>query len=363
MKIEIGESLGYSYLRNVKRCWLVQTNWKPSEHWVKQLTGDELEHEFQQIRDRVDPEGNVFKGTKNSRQFLKQAEIDVVGFDQDGAIHAMDVAFHEAGLNYLGGAYKRVLKKLLRTKLVLDAYHPAGAVRNVYFVSPKVHRGAQQPLEEVFGRLQEVYPSVNWHLLTNEIFTNEMLEPTLEKAESVSDTAELFVRSAKLLSLADSGSAIRHRRTSVLDESSANAGQTVSKTNSTASPTLQDMAQGLMRTLLEDHHSLLSESDRFNLMNADYCQEHLDLHLGGFPLLRHKQEGRSISGHDRYYEKVYAAQFLVSNNWWKRHHNHNAASLLRLVDGLIDKNTDNAGMSALNAHRAELLDYLDQAIS
>ena len=363
MKIEIGESLGYSYLRHVKRCWLVQTNWKPSEHWDRQLTDDGLEREFRQIRDRFDPEGNVFKGTKNSRQFLKQAEIDVVGFDQDGAIHAMDVAFHEAGLNYLGGANKRVLKKLLRTKLVLDAYHPAEAVRHIYFVSPKVHRGVQQPLEEIFDLLLSEYPSMNWHLLTNETFTNEMLEPTLEKAESVSDTAELFVRSAKLLSLADSGSAIRHRRTAVPDDSSANADRTVSKTNSTASPTLQDMVQGLMRTLLEDHHSLLSEFDRLNLMNTDYCQEHLDLHLGGFPLLRHKHEGRSISGHERYYEKVYAAQFLVSNNWWKRHHYHNAASLLRLVDGLIDKNTGNEGMSALNAHRAELLGYLDQAIS
>ena len=362
MKIEIGESLGYSYLRHVKRCWLVQTNWKPSEHWDRQLTDDALEQAFQEMQQRFDPDGNVFKGTKNSSQCLRQTEIDVVGVDQDGQIHAMEVAFHEKGLNYSDGA-DRVLKKLLRAKLALDAYHLSDTKRNVYFVSPKVHRGAQQPLEEVFGRLQEVYPSVNWHLLTNETFTNEMLEPTLERAESVSDTAELFVRSAKLLSLADSGSAIRHRRTAVPDYSSANADRTVSKTNSTASPTLQDMVQGLMRTLLEDHQSLLSESDQLNLMNPDYCQEHLDLHLGGLPLLRHKQEGRSISEHDRYYEKVYAAQFLVSNNWWKRHHYHNAASLLRLVDGLIDKNTGNEGMSALNAHRAELLGYLDQAIS
>ena len=363
MKIEIGESLGYSYLRHVKLCWLVQANWKASKYWAKRMSADALEEAFQEMQQRFDPDGNVFKGTKNSRQFLKQAEIDVVGIDKDGAIHAMDVAFHEAGLNYLGGADKRVLKKLLRTKLVLDAYHLAEVVRHIYFVSPKVNPGVLQPLEEIFDLLLSEYPSVNWHLLTNETFTNEMLEPTLEKAESVSDTAELFVRSAKLLSLADSGSAIRHRRTAVPDDSSANTGRTVSKTNSTASPTLQDMVQGLMRTLLEDHQSLLSESDRLNLMNTDYCREHLDLHLGGLPLLRHKQEGRSISEHDRYYEKVYAAQFLVSNNWWKRHHYHNAASLLRLVDGLIDKNTDNAGMTALNAHRAELLDFLDQAIS
>ena len=35
MKIEIGESLCYSYLRHVKECWLVQANWKASENWPK----------------------------------------------------------------------------------------------------------------------------------------------------------------------------------------------------------------------------------------------------------------------------------------------------------------------------------------
>ena len=46
MKIEIGESLGYSYLRHVKQCWLVQANWKVSEHWGKRQSDDTLESAF-----------------------------------------------------------------------------------------------------------------------------------------------------------------------------------------------------------------------------------------------------------------------------------------------------------------------------
>ncbi len=38
MKIEMGESLFYSWLRHVKACQIVQTNWKVSQHW-------ELKHE------------------------------------------------------------------------------------------------------------------------------------------------------------------------------------------------------------------------------------------------------------------------------------------------------------------------------
>ena len=93
MKIEIGESLCYSYLRHVKRCWLVQTNWKSSEHWTKRKTDAELEDLFQQMRQRFDRDGKVFKQTDSVGQFIQQGEIDVLGIDQDGDIHAVDVAF------------------------------------------------------------------------------------------------------------------------------------------------------------------------------------------------------------------------------------------------------------------------------
>jgi len=33
MKIEMGESLFYSWLRHVKECQVVQMNWKPSPSW------------------------------------------------------------------------------------------------------------------------------------------------------------------------------------------------------------------------------------------------------------------------------------------------------------------------------------------
>ena len=202
MKIEIGESLGYSYLRHVKRCWLVQANWKPSEHWDKSQTDEALERAFQEMRQKFDPDSSVFKKTTGSRQFLKQAEIDVVGVDQDGGIHAMEVAFHEAGLTYSGSTDKNVLKKMLGTKLILDAYHKVETKRNIYFASPKVNPKDQRPLEDIFHRLRQEYPSVQWHLMTNMEFNSNFLAPTLENAGKVADTSELFVRSVKLLKLA-----------------------------------------------------------------------------------------------------------------------------------------------------------------
>ena len=82
MKIEIGESLGYSYLRHVKQCWLVQVNWKASEHWAKHMTDAELEAMFAAMRQKFDPDGSVFKKSRDAAQFLRQGEIDVLGVNQ-----------------------------------------------------------------------------------------------------------------------------------------------------------------------------------------------------------------------------------------------------------------------------------------
>lgn len=201
MKIEIGESLCYSYLRHVKQCWLVQTNWKTSEHWDKKKSDSDLQSLFDSMRKRFDPDGRVFKGTKDAEQFLKQGEIDVVGVGQDGSIHTMEVAFHEAGLHFSGGGVDtRVLKKLLRAVLILKAYHPTKKL-HLYFASPKVHKAVQQPLKEAFAKLKKSYPEITWHLLINDDFTKDVVCPTLEKAKTVADTSELFVRASKLLNL------------------------------------------------------------------------------------------------------------------------------------------------------------------
>lgn len=37
MKIEIAESLVYSWLRKVRNCRIVQTNWKPAPEWARDI--------------------------------------------------------------------------------------------------------------------------------------------------------------------------------------------------------------------------------------------------------------------------------------------------------------------------------------
>ena len=364
MKIEIGESLCYSYLRHVKRCWLVQSNWKVSEHWDKQSSEEELEDLFSSMRDLFDRNGSVFKQTKDAGQFLKQGEIDVVGLCQDGSIHALDVAFHEAGLNYGGGADKRVLKKLLRAVLILKAYHASETELHVYFVSPKVQRAVQQLLEDIFTELEGEYPEIGWHLLTNDVFAEQVVRPTLEKAVEVADTSELFVRSAKLLELAGVGTVggSRARRSRVGSESAGvkNAATKLLAEESFISDRgkIQPLVQNLMETLLDDFPTLLNDADEHNMMDKERCKKVLGLRIGNHPLLRPQEEGREVGGRGRYYDTIYGSKFYLCSQWGKTYHLENARSLLRLVTGLIERRMGHPGLTALERHRAALQDYI-----
>ena len=356
MKVEIGESLGYSFLRHVKQCWLVQTNWKASESWDehKLLSDEKLEQEFSDMRQTFDPDGSVFGKTTSSSQLLKQSEIDVVGVGFGGDIYAVEVAFHENGLQYgsTQETQKRVLKKMLRTKLILDAYHPGKAKRHIYFASPKVNPTPQRSLEAIFDQLRQKYPSTDWRLLTNERFTKKLLARTLEKVGTAADTSELFVRSAKLLELgglleigAGASSSRQETPISAPDTSGKELGR------------IQPLVRNLMQTILEDFPSLLTESDRSKLMERSYCRDQLGLGLGGFALLRHQGEGVEINGQARYWQRAYADRYLVTNNWGRQYHRHNAAALLRWVEELIRRNAGQPGIAELESCLAAFQNY------
>lgn len=112
MKIEMGESLIYSWLRHEKLCQLVQTNWKVSPFW--ELGNRQEIEDFFVICRNYFLEKHSFDISKGCslEQFLKQAEIDGIGIaysTEAPYIYAVDVAYHEGGLNY-GGKDETITK-------------------------------------------------------------------------------------------------------------------------------------------------------------------------------------------------------------------------------------------------------------
>ena len=137
----------------------------------------------------------------------------------------------------------------------------------------------------------------------------------------------------------------------------------LSKSEGTQLDRVQPLVQDLMKSLLEDYPSLLTERDIENLMERDYCQKTLGFHLGGFPLLREREAGRKGSdndGHDRFYAKLYAGRFYLCSQWWRDDHLSNARSLLRFVGEIVDRDPNHPEIRDLDQHMEALGDYIDR---
>lgn len=117
MKIEICEQLLASWLKHIKGCQSVQTNWTVSPLTLKTFSESDFELPNLLIDEINNHEAykdaSVFKKSTFS-QMLLQCEIDVVGIKINNCaiekVYMIDSAFHENGLNY-GDDVSRIAKK------------------------------------------------------------------------------------------------------------------------------------------------------------------------------------------------------------------------------------------------------------
>lgn len=202
MKIEIGESAIYSWLRHIKGCKIVQTNWKTSPQWEGFHT-ERVYALIEQIKQRFP---HIFKKS-TPQQLLQQAEIDALGVCFTGGepfFYAVEVAFHEEGLRYGNEASERVAKKLLRIALLLYLQFNTKQGEIIFAtpkVQPKTLTQISQKLQDIVAFMQQKGFSYRFSFLANEKFEKEIIYPLKDIADEISDTTELFVRSYKLLCL------------------------------------------------------------------------------------------------------------------------------------------------------------------
>ncbi len=244
MKIEIAESMVYSWLRKVKNCRIVQTNWKSSPEWplvnVEELerlksaseayfaealtkidnscNNDTESAEFEAddaLTDTSDSSSLIFKKTAKLEQLISQTECDVLGLCLENGKYkaiAVEVAFHENGLNYSGGrkvTAKKIISKFLRTIIALRASFGVEEAELI-FASPHVKNATLQQVNQMMDELNaflenEKLTGFSVSVLFNEDFQTELIIPLVQSVEQhgASDGSELFVRALKLISLGD----------------------------------------------------------------------------------------------------------------------------------------------------------------
>ncbi len=204
MKIDMAESLVRSWLRHCKGCHLAELNWKPSPTWDAEPS-DLLAGVFRDARSRFP---DAIKQTSSIGQFLRQAEIDVLGvkFGAEGKVERLfgvDSAFHASGLSYGGNedTKNRLQKKFLRTALVLECYFPNAPIEAL-FVAPAATPRRLEFAREAVQEVREFYPDrgkVTFDLLGPEAFREKILDPVLDLHDTVADTSELFLRAWQMV--------------------------------------------------------------------------------------------------------------------------------------------------------------------
>lgn len=299
MKVEIGESLAYSWLKHIKKCQIVQLNWKLSSKWSKGNKNNLMENISTKFP-------SAFKKSAY-KQFISQAEIDALGFDFNSkTIYAVDVAFHENGLNYKNNV-ENITKKILRSVVVLESLFGGDEYKKeVFFISPKVCgeelKKLQQRLSEIHDFILNIKSDTKIFLIFNEDFKRDVLMPILNVSSTISDTSELFLRSYQLMNLFDL------RNCPVAEENTPTTSEKIGK-----------IVQKFFNELFSQNS--LTNDEITNLMDKEYSKKTFDVN---YPIIKLLENGadenaqRSVNGHKRYYAKIYNEKYLLCNDWYDR---------------------------------------------
>ena len=327
MKIEMGESLFYSWLRHVKECQIVQTNWTTSGQWPL-MHDDELE-EIKSVTDDYFHEKygyDIYKKTASLSQLLQQAESDAVGIAiQDGfnKVFAVDVAFHGAGLNYGDrvSTIQKIIRKYLRTAMCIYGYLDTRDAE-IIFASPKINRSVLEGVLPCIEDMQNIMDNLRFHfrfrILANKDFRDKVLFPILKVSNGVADTNELFIRSYQMVQMFDGYrdvQAISENVTSSIDDSYDEL-------------KIGKVAQLVLRPILESGR--VSDEEIQKLQDKEYSKEAFNLN---FPLLvREDGEYERV----RYYRDpitIGGVKYMLCSQWAENQGNNDRPYLMKWIKG------------------------------
>lgn len=310
MKIEIGESLMYSWLRHVKGCQIVQNNWKVSPTWIIR-NENQIETILDAARKLFNGKYDLFGKNKNE-QFLEQGEADAIGIDIfTNEYYMIDIAFHRGELNYGNKieTVSKVLEKCLRSAMCLYGYLNVKTA-DIIFASPKIGPTKLALLESALKDLQTFSDNMGlkfkYILYCNDDFAYNIINPVIKCGADVNDTSELFLRSIQLVDMTNKPT--KHQNDKPINQSQA-SGFTQYK--------IGQLASNVLRNTLENNTFTSQEISKF--LDGDYSKKTFNIQ---YPLLvkerntankKHYYSSPLTIGNDTYY---------LCNEWYEQNGNN-----------------------------------------
>ena len=310
MKIEMGESLGSSWLKHIKKCQIVQTNWKVSQNWKHMHDENELKTFLDELKNKFENDGfDIFKKNSSFQQIIRQTECDIVGcsFCPEPSFYSLEVAYHGNQLNY--GSEKvtiaKVVAKLLKAALALYCYFGITKAE-IGFASPKISFIIEKKLQIEITKLQKLFTEQDFHfnfkLYANKSFKTEIMDPILKLANDIADTGELFLRSFQLYKLTTDNRQQKENESVECQE------------NKKELPKVSQIVKEKLIPILQRENFSQDEID--HLMDVDFSRNIFRL---SFPLL-----ALNIIDTKRYYKKtvtLHGKKYYLCNDWYEKNRN------------------------------------------
>ena len=327
MKVEIGESLVYSWLRHIKECEIVQMNWKASPNWEmkERDTLIELMDNSKTIFESLYGL-NIFKGNASIDQLIRQAEIDVLGIklsENEPQIYAVDIAFHENGLNY-GSTQEttaRVVKKIIRSAICIKGYLGKNS-GTIVFASPKISETLKTELDSSRNEIIKIFRDLGFEFKIEYFFNRDfenIIHPVINCIGEVADTTELFVRSIQLNNMFNNTPSINKRL--AINENTA--------TDNFHGMKIGVIARTVLRQFLESGN--IHKHELLLLQEAAYSKQFFHLQ---FPLLK-KIETQKSKKIPRYYAnplQINEEYYLLCSEWYETINNNDREYLIKWIE-------------------------------
>jgi hypothetical protein len=344
MKVEIGESLMLSWLRHAKNCQMVQLNWKPSvKTW--ELYNEVTVESIMKETDVYFSERhglNLFKKTSSFSQLIQLGEIDALGLEIDNGVvkntYAIDVAFHESGLNYGSKeeTIARVIKKMIRTAMILHGYFNISR-GEIIFASPKVYDNIGTPLREHMLELNDFFQRwglvFSFSLICNEEFRDKIFNVVTALSNTIADTSELFMRAIQMYNMfGNQGVTVK-----LVKERKQGTDNTYKDFNGFEEMKIGILVKSSFVRLIDNDLIPLLEVDR--LQRVDYSKKIFNVN---YPVLKAYDANdtlsnqRNINGYPRYYSDIYVIQdksYLLCNHWVEEHSRSFFEAWLKQIHG------------------------------
>lgn len=337
MKIEMGESLFYSWLRHVKACQIVQTNWKISTQWT-------LQHEIElsNLMKTADKHFNmkygykIFRQNRSLFQIIQQGECDAIGISVENGVnhfYAVDVAFHGGGLNY-GTREETVMKviaKGIRTAICLYGYMGTKNAE-IIFAAPKIYPAILNDLAPCIEDVNAIFKEQNFdftmRVIANEDFNHSVLQPILLVSDGIADTSELFIRSYQIFTMfTDTTSKTQSAKKIPIPKEKPS--DLIDYQNACIYKELKigKLAQIVLRRMLED--GFASEEEIGFMQQPEYSKQFFDLN---YPLL---VPANSEYDSLRYYVApliIRGVAYMMCSQWFETSTNNDRPYLMKWIE-------------------------------